>query len=149
MTDSNSIRAIITDYDSHADAIRSIRDQVFLVEQQISPDDEYDDRDSKCVFAVAFLDNVAVGTGRLDVEKHGKVGRVAVLSDARRKGVGRAVMIAFEEYVQQQTQLEEIWFHAQRSAVDFYLALDYEIVGEEFMEADIPHVKMTKSFVRI
>ncbi|MEM7477949.1 MAG: GNAT family N-acetyltransferase, partial [Planctomycetota bacterium] len=76
MTDSNSIRAIITDYDSHADAIRSIRDQVFLVEQQISPDDEYDDRDSKCVFAVAFLDNVAVGTGRLDVEKHGKVGRV-------------------------------------------------------------------------
>lgn len=138
------VRTIITDYNSHADEIRRIRNEVFLVEQAIDPADEYDDRDEACVWALSFIDNEAVGTGRLDVEKNGKIGRVAVLVEHRRCGVGRRMMAAFEDYARQSGELNKIWFHAQRSAVPFYLALDYSIESEEFMEADIPHVVMEK-----
>jgi predicted GNAT family N-acyltransferase len=52
-------------------------------------------------------------------------------------------MQAFERYAQQH-RLSRLWFHAQLSAVPFYLALDYEIVSDEFHEAGIPHVVMHK-----
>ncbi len=138
------IRTIITDYNSHADEIRLIRKEVFLVEQAIDPADEYDDRDDACVWALSFIGEEAVGTGRLDVEKNGRIGRVAVLTAHRRHGVGRSIMAAFEDYASQSSELNKVWFHAQRNAVPFYLALDYSIKSEEFMEADIPHVIMEK-----
>lgn len=145
MNSADAIQTIITDYASHAEEIRHIRDQVFLKEQQIDPVDEFDDRDAKCVFALAFANGSPVGTGRLDLEKDGKVGRVAVLQQARRRGVGREMMRAIESHAREVTRLEKIWFHAQRSAVAFYLALDYEIASEEFFEANIPHVLMQKA----
>lgn len=144
-TSSERLECIITNYDSRARDIRHIRDEVFLVEQQISREDELDDRDTVCQHALACINNQPVGTGRLDVEKDGKVGRVAVLRSHRRSGVGTAIMLAFEEYATQ-NDVPRLWFHAQQSAVPFYLALSYEIVSEEFFEAGIPHVVMEKRF---
>ncbi len=138
------MKTIITDYHSAEADIRQVRDQVFVVEQQIDRDLEFDDRDFVCRHAVAYHAEVPVATGRVDLEKGGKVGRVAVLREFRRQGYGRQVMLALEEAAGQH-QCSEVWFHAQLSAVSFYLALGYRIDGPEFEEANIPHVVMRKA----
>ncbi|MFK7735310.1 MAG: GNAT family N-acetyltransferase [Pirellulaceae bacterium] len=147
MPSSENLRVTITDYASHAADIRNVREVVFIQEQQIAREDEWDDRDEVCIHVVAYHEDKPIGTGRVDLEKAGKVGRVAVKSEFRRHGIGRAMMKNFEEYAQQQG-LPKLWFHAQQTAVDFYRSLDYEVVSEEFFEAGIPHVIMEKSFAK-
>jgi predicted GNAT family N-acyltransferase len=134
---------IITDYQSHETDIRTIRDQVFLIEQQVPPHEELDDRDAVCLHVVVYESDVPVGTGRLDVEKGGKIGRIAVLSEHRCRGIGRQIMQALVDAATER-QLDRIWFHAQLSAVPFYERLGYQPCGEEFVEAGIPHILMQR-----
>lgn len=141
-------QVIVTDYEALADDIRSVRDAVFLVEQRISPADEIDDRDTVCRHVVVYCDGKPVATGRLDSEKNGKVGRVAVLAEFRRKGIGSEVMRAIEGEARK-LGLPKVWFHAQQSAVQFYLTLGYATVGDEFLEAEIVHVRMEKELTPI
>ena len=140
------MHTILTDYAAHAQEIRQIRDEVFLIEQQISREDEVDDRDELCKHALTFVDSTPVGTGRLDIEKDGKIGRVAVLQAFRRQGVGSSIMGSFEEFAKE-SGLPKIWFHAQLSAVPFYLNLGYVQSGPQFEEANIVHIKMEKALV--
>ena len=93
--------------------------------------------------AVVYDGLKAVATGRLDFQQQGRIGRVAVLESYRRRGLGTLVMQALEE-VARSGKADQLWFHAQISAVPFYLSLGYSVVGDEFMEADIPHVSMEK-----
>lgn len=135
----------VTTYAASLNDIRAVRDAVFLQEQQISRDDEVDDRDEHCRHVVVYADREPIGTGRLDAEKDGKIGRVAVLASHRRQGVGRLVMQALEREAQA-LELPRIWFHAQHSAIPFYVAQNYETISDEFLEAGIVHVKMQKRF---
>ncbi|MCA9192483.1 MAG: GNAT family N-acetyltransferase [Planctomycetales bacterium] len=137
------MQVFITDFETHRGSIRAVRSKVFIEEQGVAPELEMDDRDEKCRHAIVFLAGQAVATGRLDIEKAGKVGRVAVLKEYRKQGLGTAVMGALEK-VAQESDLSEIWFHAQESAVSFYLRLGYTIDSERFMEANIPHFRMSK-----
>lgn len=140
---------IITDYDQRAADIRAIRDEVFVIEQHVSPELEIDDRDSICPHAVAYLrEGKPVGCGRLDLEKSGKIGRVAVLAEYRRGGAGTAIMACLEEHALLHSELTSVWCHAQLQAVPFYLRLGYQVCGEEFEEAGIAHVRMQKSLAR-
>lgn len=139
-----TFRTIVTDYTSQRTAIRAVRDDVFLREQGISPELEHDEYDERCLHAVVFADQQPVATGRLDLEKNGKVGRVAVLSEFRRCGLGTRVMQSLE-LAGVEHSLKKIWFHAQVSAVPFYFSLGYQIVGPEFEEAGIAHRLMEKS----
>lgn len=148
MLDDSVVRTIITDYESAEPDIRAVRNQVFIIEQRIDRELEFDGLDRVCKHAVVYEDNVPLATGRIDLgsvdlDYGGKVGRVAVLSGRRREGLGTLVMRALEETARKY-QLPTIWFHAQRSAVEFYHSLGYEVSGEEFDEANIPHVKMSK-----
>jgi len=135
---------IVANYAQYQPDIRQVRDAVFLVEQGIDRHLEVDDRDPECVHAICYADGVPVGTGRIDLQAGGKVGRVAVLAEARRQGVGTQIMQALEA-VARRSQQPRVWFHAQCSAVPFYEVLGYNTVGEEFTEAGIPHITMEKS----
>ncbi len=137
------MRTLLTDYQSHECAIRHIRDQVFVVEQAVSREEEFDDRDPLCTHALVYSSDLAVATGRIDLERGGKVGRVAVLASYRRQGVGTLVMQALEQHALIQGH-SRIWFHAQTRATAFYQVLGYRPCSEEFMEANIPHVRMEK-----
>jgi predicted GNAT family N-acyltransferase len=135
----------VCSYETHKDAMRAVRFEVFVDEQSVPAEIEMDDRDPLCVHVVAWDNGVPVGTGRIDLEKGGKVGRVAVLASYRRSGVGTRIMAALED-IARNAKLDGLWFHAQLSAIPFYEALGYIAEGPEFDEADIPHRTMRKAF---
>lgn len=131
------------DYGKAAGDIRKVRDAVFVQEQRVSVEAEYDDRDAICRHVVVYDQGEAIGTGRIDFGRGGKVGRVAVLAEARRRGAGRMIMSELES-IARTGGIRLVWCHAQTRAVPFYRKLGYYVEGEEFIEADIPHVVMKK-----
>ncbi|HBE70849.1 MAG TPA: N-acetyltransferase [Planctomycetaceae bacterium] len=142
-----NVTITVVDYVEHEEAIRQIRDEVFIREQQVSREDEFDGRDRNCIHVLATAGGEAVGTGRLDLGQAGKIGRVAVLGPFRKLGIGRKMMLELENVAREQ-QLDGIWFHAQLTAVSFYKRLGYQTEGDEFEEAGIRHVTMRKEFTK-
>ena len=133
------------DFDDDLADIRKLRFAVFVIEQGVPENIEIDDRDPACVHVLAFDGEEPVGTGRIDLEKQGKVGRVAVIATRRRCGIGEALMQELHN-IAEQSGLGNTWCHVQTSAIEFYRRLGYETVGDRFMEADIEHVRMEKAF---
>ncbi len=134
------VRCELSDYDA---AICTIRETVFVLEQGVPPDLEMDDRDAICIHVLALVDDKPAGTARLDIEKNGKIGRLAVLPKFRRQGLGQLIMAEIES-IGRDHQLAQLWCHAQTTAVAFYQSLGYTIEGPEFSEAGILHCKMQK-----
>lgn len=136
-------QVIISDFKKQYDALRAVRTEVFIVEQQIPADLEYDQADLHCLHAVAWDGPLPVGTARLDALEDGRIGRVAVLKDYRRRGVGSLLMRGLEQAAKSKG-LGRLWFHSQISAVPFYESLGYQTFGAEYLEAGIPHLSMEK-----
>ena len=129
------------DYDLEADVIKKIRFDVFVKEQNVPESLEMDDRDPFCIHLLAFDSGKAIGTCRIDIEKQGKVGRLAVLASCRRYGVGKLLMQAIHK-IAVQNNLYKVWCNAQVAVIPFYEKLGYQKIGEHFYEANIEHVKM-------
>ena len=134
------------DYKSERAVLLKIRFRVFVEEQHVPPSLETDDRDPFCVHLLAFEDDKAIGTGRIDVDQGGKIGRVAVLASKRRQGIGAALMEGLHE-VGKRNGLSKVWCNAQVTAVPFYERLGYRAIGETFYEAGIEHVKMERQIL--
>lgn len=127
-----------------ADA-HEIRRAVFIDEQGVSEAVEMDDKDDECDHVVAFDEDQPVGTARLRRPEPtvAKMERVAVLEAYRGEGLGRAVMEALERKAREHgCTIAKL--HGQTTVEPFYESLGYETVSDEFLEADIPHVKMEK-----
>lgn len=135
------------DFEADHEAIRRIRYAVFVGEQRIPAHLELDERDLECLHVLAFVDGEPVGTGRLDTAQGGKIGRVAVLARVRRLGVGRAVMETLAG-IAAARGLSRLWCHAQVEAAPFYERLGFHVVGDTFIEAGIPHVRMETELSR-
>ncbi len=133
----------VRDADFAADfaSIRHVRTTVFIDEQRVPRELEFDERDGLCRHVLAFDGEAAVGTGRLDVEYGGKIGRVAVVATHRKSGVGRAIMRRLHEIARDARQ-PRLWCHAQLTAAPFYECLGYTRIGPTFEEAGIEHVRM-------
>jgi predicted GNAT family N-acyltransferase len=121
--------------------IRRVRETVFIDEQRVPRELEFDDRDPLCMHVLAFDGDAPVGTGRLDLDYGGKVGRVAVVATHRRSGVGTAVMGALHTLARDRKQ-SHLWCNAQLTAVPFYERLGYVSSGPLFVEAGIDHLRM-------
>lgn len=117
-----------------------VRGMVFVVEQEIDYQIEFDGLDGECVLFIAYMDDIPVGAARL---YNNKVGRVATLKDYRHQGVASALMEAIESYAKSQG-MEALILHAQLYIKDFYLHRAYIPQGQIFQEADIDHIKMIK-----
>ena len=121
-----------------------IRRKVFIEEQGVPEAEELDDLDAHCLFWIARISGRPVGTARMrTLAGDAKVERVAVLPEARRCGVGRALMAAVEDWALSRG-LDAVALNAQESAIPFYRTLGYAISGEPFEEAGIPHRAMRK-----
>ena len=125
----------------------AIRTEVFVDEQKIPADLEWDSADAGSLHAVAYNRfGAALGTGRLleHVPGVAKIGRMAVRQSVRGSGVGRAVLDALVGAARQRGDREAI-LHAQLSAAPFYVRAGFNARGPAFEEAGIPHVEMVRS----
>jgi YbgC/YbaW family acyl-CoA thioester hydrolase len=126
---------------------QAIRTAVFVDEQKIPAELEWDAADASAVHALAVNRlGRAVATGRLLEYAPGvsKIGRMAVMSTLRGSGAGAAVLKALVGAARERGETEVI-LHAQASAVGFYLRQGFQPVGPAFEEAGIPHQAMAFS----
>ncbi len=128
-------------------AAQTVRVAVFVQEQGISPDDEWDAQDATALHAVLFReDGYPVGNARLlasNVNK-AKIGRMAVLKTERGKGYGARLLQALIGCARNRGD-KEIHLSAQRTAEAFYASHGFTSTGQPFDEVGIPHVNMCLS----
>ncbi len=117
--------------------IRKVREAVFVEEQDINADEEFDNHDAAAHHFIAYsFSGDPIGTCRLLAD--GKIGRVAVVESARRQGIGHAlVRNAMELAVNM--GMEQVSLLAQVAALDFYRPLGFEAYGDIEMDAGIEH----------
>ncbi|WP_406446177.1 GNAT family N-acetyltransferase [Streptomyces sp. NBC_01613] len=138
------------------EACFAVRKEVFVGEQGVPEDLEYDEYDAVALHVLAMReDGVPLGTGRLlygqaAVAKTdgdltlGSLGRLAVTQEARGLGVGAALVRAIEDAARARG-LAAVDLHAQTHALEFYERLGYEAYGPEYPEAGIPHRAMRRA----
>jgi YbgC/YbaW family acyl-CoA thioester hydrolase len=122
----------------------AIRTRVFVQEQRIPAELEWDAADASALHAVVYNRlQQPVATGRLLQVRPGlgQIGRVAVHEVLRGGGAGQAVMQALVDVARRRGDTE-LMLHAQRSAENFYARLGFISRGEPFDEVGIPHIEM-------
>jgi predicted GNAT family N-acyltransferase len=128
------------DYTVDFKDLRAVREPVFVEEQRVPLELEWDELDPKCHHVIARDDaHRPIGTGRLTPEH--KIGRMAVLKEWRGRGVGEALLRALVERARE-LGLPEVSLHAQVDAIGFYEKFGFEGYGERFEEAGIQHQSM-------
>ncbi|MGH8621524.1 MAG: GNAT family N-acetyltransferase [Burkholderiales bacterium] len=122
--------------------VRAIRNKVFVEEQGVPPELEWDGLDEASYHVLAYApDGSPIGTGRL--LQDGQIGRLAVLLEWRGKGVGRALLDLLLVIANKMGN-EEVKLHAQTQVIGFYRKRGFTRHGKEFIEAGIPHVTMKR-----
>lgn len=123
------------------------RRSVFIEEQQVPEEEEYDEfdaLDAPCDHILVYYNEKPVGTGRLRVvEGYGKLERICILEEYRKFGLGKEVIVGLEQ-IARDKGLTKAKLNAQSYAEGFYEKLGYQREGEEFMDCGIPHILMKK-----
>jgi len=140
---SKMIRVEQVDWVDKQALIRLIREAVFIQEQKVPVELEWDGLDATCVQLLAFNGNEAIGTARMTAE--GKIGRMAVLSGYRGLGAGKSLLSKMIQLAQK-ARLPYVILDAQVGAIPFYQPFGFEVVSEPFMDAGIEHRKMKLLF---
>ena len=120
--------------------LRAIREAVFIHEQKVPEELEWDGKDEECRHALALsLNGDAIGCGRMQANGH--IGRISVLPQWRKQKVGTAIMEALLDEARSRgyTQVD---VDAQTHAIPFYQTFGFVEHGKEFMDAGLPHKKM-------
>lgn len=123
----------------------AIRRRVFVEEQRVDPQEEYDEFEASSHHFLAYSNDTPCGTARWRRTSDGvKLERFAVLPNYRRLGVGKALVRAVLDDVfgQQPEPIERIYIHAQLPAMPLYEGFGFVPVGPQFEEAGIQHFKM-------
>jgi predicted GNAT family N-acyltransferase len=139
----NSLRIETVQYQDRMVAINQIRTQVFQEEQGVPAKLEFDGLDAGATHLLAQINGEAVGTARIrEIDGNTvKIERLAVLPNYRKQGIGKQLMVSALSAITQRGKFLVI-VHAQEYIIQLYQQLGFEVVGEKFNEAGIPHVKM-------
>lgn len=133
---------LIVKYDErYAPEIKKIRYSVFVTEQRIDKDIEFDGNDKDAMHVLLVKNEKFVGTGRMLSDGH--IGRLAVYKDYRGQGLGADAVMALVGEAKK-LGLRSVYLGAQLYAVEFYKKLGFSEFGKSFMEAGIEHVHMEK-----
>ena len=128
------------------DVLRSIRKSVFVEEQSVPENLEWDGLDAQCLHVLAqTAAGEAIGTGRLLPDGH--IGRMAVLRQWRGRGVGGGIL---KELIAAAAEAghANAALNAQTHALEFYARFGFEVISDEFMEAGIPHRAMRLELIK-
>ena len=127
-------------------SLTMIREKVFIEEQKVTPQLEWDGMDEKAIHFLVFNDKAAIGCARAIVIKdHMQLGRMAVLKEYRGQGIGSA-LIEKAMTTAKLNQLSAIYISAQCHAIDFYKKFGFEVTSDIYLDAEIPHRDMTLDF---
>lgn len=122
--------------------LKAVREQVFIIEQGVSFDIEWDAHDANAIHLLA-VDEAHCAMGCARILKQGYIGRMAVLSPWRRQGVGRALLDK-ALLVCQTLGMPKVAISAQTRAIEFYQQAGFVVISEAYIEANIWHVDMQK-----
>lgn len=130
----------LANWQDDGSALRAIRETVFVHEQHVSVELEWDEFDANCLHILA-VDSVGnpIGTARLLPDGH--IGRMAVLREWRRRRVGSSLLQRLLAEAKKR-HLKQVIVNAQTYVTGFYTRFGFRTVGEEFIDAGIPHVRM-------
>lgn len=132
-------KIIESDWEQLEKDAKYIREQVFIQEQGIAPEDEWDDLDAIVLHFIVYDKEQPIATARL-LPQH-SVGRVAVLMPYRKQGIGKILMQHIIEYARQH-KLPYLKLSAQTYVTAFYEALGFKVQGEVYQDCGIPHIDM-------
>jgi len=115
------------------DTCLAIRRQVFIIEQNVSPEEEADDLESIATHFLAYVDEIPVGTARLVKINNNlaQIGMVAILKDHRNKNIGKLLMQEVISHAEK-TGIKYLILGSQSYAVGFYEKFGFKDHGKEF-----------------
>jgi len=123
----------------------TIRKIVFIDEQNVSYEEEFDLVEKERIPFVLYLDKNPIGAARINLFKeYAKIERVCILKEYRNAGYGKFLMGYLIEYIKS-LGYKEIQLASQTRAIGFYEKLGFQKYGNEFLDANIPHYKMKKN----
>ncbi len=130
----------LTDWDNDAERLSDIRRTVFIEEQKVPENLEWDETDAECTHILATDNNgKPVATARITTKGH--IGRMAVLKAHRNHGIGSAMIKQLVEHARELLLLR-VTLNAQLTAMPFYARHGFVSISDEFMDAGIPHQTM-------
>jgi predicted GNAT family N-acyltransferase len=132
----------ITHWDEAKSQVMLIRHAVFIKEQEVPEELEWDEFDQDALHAIVKKDQEVIGTARLIIDNaKARIGRMAIQKEYRHQGIGQKLLPILIQTAKEKGAQECI-LHAQTHAIAFYAKSDFEPNGPIFDEAGIPHVEM-------
>jgi predicted GNAT family N-acyltransferase len=119
--------------------LRAVRTPVFIVEQFVAPDFEWDELDASAVHLLALQNNEPIACLRI-IDYH-KIGRMAVLKEFRGNGLGAALLLEAVNICKAHGS-KSVYLSAQTHAIGFYQACGFIVTSEVYQDVHIPHVDM-------
>ena len=142
----NNLKVEIVKWIDEDESLTMIRQKVFIEEQNVTSQLEWDGMDEKAIHFLAFKNEKAIGCARAFVIKnHMQLGRMAVLKAYRGESVGTALI---EKVITtaKLNQLSAIYISAQCHAIDFYKKFGFEVTSDIYLDAEILHRDMKLNF---
>jgi predicted GNAT family N-acyltransferase len=120
----------------------ALRREVFIHEQHVPPEEEFDAYDLTATHVVVVLDGNVVGALRIVfLPGHAKFGRVVVAASARGKGIASKMMRFAMDYAAGRGETR-FYLTAQTDKLALYEKLGFVAYGEEFQDGGMPHLAM-------
>ncbi len=142
----NNLKVEIVKWIDEHESLKMIRQKVFIEEQKVTSQLEWDGMDEEAIHFLAFKNEKAIGCARAFVIKnHMQLGRMAVLKAYRGESVGTALI---EKVITtaKLNQLSAIYISAQCHAIDFYKKFGFEVTSDIYLDAEIQHRDMKLEF---
>lgn len=126
--------------------IAKSRFEVFVCEQEITEEQDFDDRDKECHHVVLKENGRVVAYSRIVPKGVGydytSIGRVLVLQSHRKKGIAQEMMKSCLKFIKENVDEKTVVVSAQLYVKDLYESVGFEVISEVYDEVNIPHVKM-------
>jgi len=135
-----NIKINIVNWGKNQTDLTKIRRLVFIEEQHVPEELEWDEDDNASTHFIVTIDNKAIATARLKPD--GQIGRMAVLAKYRNQGVGSKLLHFVLQHAAS-LNLIQVYLHAQVTAIPFYEKQGFTTFGDIFYEANIPHREMS------
>ena len=130
------------------ESCRSIRKKVFIEEQKVSQEEEWDGLDDQSQHTILEVNKIPAGTARVKYSaEKAKIERVAILYEYRGKGFGKKMMEYVIKDIIYSGKVDQIVLGAQNHAIPFYEKMGFMVCGPEYMDGGIAHKDMVMRIV--